>query len=318
MIHAAVPICLTGEALAAGLDVTRMRSGTTDSNAFLREEANMRRMHGIRAFLLGVQLYLDEALLSWSGVHYIFPVRMRVLIILDDAGRWVTVGYMSHVPKPVGQTDVYKLAASDARNSLLQRSLAVWTRRFAAASRDGLDVSLDGQKSLLAVPRVIGLIVDQPQKRSLFCLLGNLCELPFSLSDVHNIVAGMEAAAGANKRSVTALVEAQLAASILRDRDPRVSLRGPIQREHSAIVFVPSLTALHGFVTGDLKLYEVVSMDLLHVWKLGILRNLGLRFQGFMVSVCSGSKRGKARAAATPDILNKRGWELGLRREPAP
>jgi len=135
---------------------------------------------------------------------------------------------------------------------------------------------------------------------------------------VHNIVAGMAAAAGAKMRSVTALVEAQIAASILRDRDPRVSLHGPIRRQHSAMVFVPSLAALHGFVTGDLKLYEVVSMDLLHAWKLGIWRNLGSRFQDFMVSVCSGYKRGKARAAATPDILNKRGWELALRREPAP
>jgi len=318
MLRAAVHIRLTGEALAPGPDGTRMRSGTMDADDFLREEANVRRMHGIRAFVLGVQLYLDEALLSWSGAHYIFPVRMRVVNILDDGGRWVTVGYMSHVPMPVGQTEADKLAASDARNSLLQRSLVVLTRRFAAASRDGVDVALDGQKTLLAVPRVLGLIVDQPQERSLFCLMGNRCELPCSLCDVHRDVAGMAAAAGAKKRNVTALVEAQLAASIVRDRDPRVSLRGPVRREHSALAFAPALAAIHGLGTGDLKLYDIVSMDLLHVWKLGILRNLGSRFPDFMVSVCAGYQGGKARAAATPDILNKRGWELGRRCVPAP
>jgi len=86
---------------------------------------------------------------------------------------------------PVGQTEADKLAASDARNSLLQRSLAVLTRRFAVASRDGVDVALKGQETLLAVPRALDLIVDQPQERSLFCLMSNLCEVPCSLCDVH-------------------------------------------------------------------------------------------------------------------------------------
>jgi len=89
------------------------------------------------------------------------------------------------LPMPVGQTEADKLAASDARNSLLQRSLAVLTRRFAVASRDGVDVALKGQETLLAVPRALDLIVDQPQERCRFCLMSNLCEVPCSLCDVH-------------------------------------------------------------------------------------------------------------------------------------
>jgi len=70
----------------------------------------------------------------------------------------------------------------------------------------------------------------------------------------------MVAAAGAKTRNVTALVEAQLAASIVWGRDPRVPLRGLLRREHIALAFVPALAAIHGLGTGDLKLYEIFYM----------------------------------------------------------
>jgi len=310
-------IQLTGEALPAGPDGTRMRSGSMDSNYFLREEANVRRLHP-GAFMLGVQLYLDEALVSWSGAHYIFPIRARVVNIKDDGGMWVTVGYLSHVPKPVGQTEADRLRASDARNDLLQRSLAILLRRFNGVSQHGEQVQLSGNKSALAVSRLVGLMMDQPQERSLMCLMGNGCQLPCSFCSVHRDKAGVATAGQAKPRDVIAIVEAQLAAAELRDRDPRVSLRSSLKREHSSLAFVPAVAAVHGLATGDLMLYKIVSFDLLHVWKLGILRLLGERFPDFMVSVCHGYVGGQVRSRATPDILNKRGWELGRRCVPAP
>jgi len=310
-------IQLTGEALPAGPDGTRMRSESMDSNDFLREEVNVRRLHP-GAFMLGVQLYLDEALVSWSGAHYIFPIRARVVHVKDDGGMWVTVGYLSHVPEPVGQTEADRLTASDARNDLLQRSLAILLRQFNRVSQHGEQVQLSGNKSAMAVSRLVGLMMDQPQERSLMSLMGNGCQLPCSFCCVHRDKAGVATAGQAKPRDVIAIVEAQLAAAELRDRDPRVSLRSSLKREHSSLAFVLAVAAVHGLTTGDLMLYKIVSFDLLHVWKLGIPRLLGERFPDFMVSVCHGYVGGQVGSRATPDILNKRGWEIGRRCVPAP
>lgn len=105
MLQAAQHIQLTGEALPVGPDGTRMRSETMESDYFLKEEKNARRLHGASAYLLGVHLFLDEALVSWSGAHYMFPRRARVVNVKDGVGMWVTVGYLSHVPKTVVRTE---------------------------------------------------------------------------------------------------------------------------------------------------------------------------------------------------------------------
>lgn len=60
--------------------------------------------------------------------------------------------------------------------------------------------------------------------------------------------------------------------------------------------------------------FRVVSFDLLHVWKLGVLRTLAQRIPGFLNAV------GTAEAGAVMgpvqrslDVLNLRGFEIGRR-----
>jgi len=113
-------------------------------------------------------------------------------------------------------------------------------------------------------------------------------------------------------RDVTTTLDAQLAAASVRAVDPRPSRRRNLAQEHSALAFVPALGAVHGLGTGAHNLYRIVSFDLLHVWKLGILRLVAQRLPSVLTSLCrdgGGARRGTVQD--TLDALNLRGFELG-------
>ena len=95
------------------------RRRTLDSDMYVDESRDARRIHGQSARVAEVQLRADEALVSWSGAHYMFPLRMNVVNILDNGGQWQTVGYLEHISKAVSRTAASKLVVSDMRNDLL-------------------------------------------------------------------------------------------------------------------------------------------------------------------------------------------------------
>jgi len=225
---------LWGEKLDVGQDGTRSRSEIMESDLFLTEEVIVRRRHGSFSFVLGVQLFIDKAVVSWSGAHYMYPIRARVLNVRDRSVQWVTVGYVPHVGKPVARTAAARRRASDARNGVLQRCLAILLRRFVGASQDGVEVEFPGQRALTALPRLIGLVADQLGERSVVCLMGNACEFCCSHCVVRRGVAGGPDGVGAAMRDVTAVLDAQLEGAITRDRDPRPSLRNHLRVAHSA------------------------------------------------------------------------------------
>jgi len=150
-----------------------------ESDIFLTEERSVRRRHGSLAFVLGVQLFVDEAVVSWSGAHYMYPTRARVVNIRDRTVQWVTVGYIPNVGKPVARTAAGRRRASDTRNAVLQRCVAILLRRFVDASKTGVTVEFPSQQELLSVPRIVGLVADQLGERSVVCLMGNGCEFFF-------------------------------------------------------------------------------------------------------------------------------------------
>lgn len=60
--------------------------------------------------------------------------------------------------------------------------------------------------------------------------------------------------------------------------------------------------------------FRVVSFDLLHVWKLGVLRTLAQRIPGFLKAVCvveEGAVMGPVQQSL--DVLNLSGFEIGRR-----
>lgn len=69
---------LDGSALPNALDGQRRRSGKPDADVLIKEAANVRRLHGDRAQMMRGSLHGDEALVSWSRAHYVFPIRAHV------------------------------------------------------------------------------------------------------------------------------------------------------------------------------------------------------------------------------------------------
>ena len=309
---------LWGEQLGVGSDETRLRSTMLDSDLFLREEVHVRARHGSLSFVLAVQLFIDEAVVSWSGAHYIYPIRARVLNVRDRTVQWVTVGYVPHVGKAVFRTAAARRRASDSRNGVLQRCLAILLRRFVGASQTGVPVEFPGRQRLTAVPRLLGLVADQLGERSVMCLMGNACEYFCSHCVVRRDVAGGPGGVGASARDVTAVLDAQLEGAITRDRDPRPSLRNHLRTEHSALAFVPAIGAVWGLSTDSKQLYNIISFDLLHVWKFGVVRMVAQRFPSFLRVACAGHDARLGPVGESLDALNLRAWEMGHLNVPSP
>lgn len=308
--HNAGHVQLWGEQLETSPDGTRLRSDIMDSDLLLSEEAVVRRRHGALSFVLAVQLFVDEAVVSLSGAHYMYPIRARVVNVRDRSVQWVTVAYIPHVGKPVTRTAAARLRDSDTRNGVLQRCLAILLRRFVGASRVGVQVVFPGERAMTAVPRLICLVADQLGERSVFCLMGNACDFFCSHCVVRRDVAGGPGGVGAAARDVTAVLDVQLEGAITRDGDPRPSLRGHLRTEHSALAFVPAVGAIWGLATDNKRLYDIISFDQLHVWKLGIVRMLAQRFPSFLRVACAGQDARLGPVPATLEALNLRAWEM--------
>jgi len=295
-----------------GDDHGRVRRGSLDSDLYLASEREVKRLHGAEARVMGVHLHADEALVSWSGANYMFPIRAKYINVGDGGGHWVTVGYVEHVPKPVEKTVAARVAASDTRNDLFQRCLAVSLRRLVRASETGISAQVAGHGTVRLVPRVLGLVVDQVEERNVLALMGNRCNYFCSQCMEDKRVAGSLMGIRAIDRDVITTLDAQLAAALVREQDPRQCRRRALGQQHSALAFVPALGAVHGLSTGGRDLYRIVSFDVLHVWKLGFLRLLAQRLPSVLMAYCSGS--GGARlgsVAATLDAINLRGFHLG-------
>jgi len=289
----------------------RERRGTLDSDVYQQERRDVQRIHGPAALVMGVQLHADEALVSWSGAHNIFPVRARYVNIVGSGGGWTTVGYIQHVPRAVGRSAAHRLAVSDVRNDLLQRCLAVSLRSLTRASETGVTATVAGIGSVFLVPRIVGLVVDQPEERAILGLMGNQCNFFCSRCMVAKDDAPTTSEARAADRDVVSTLEAQLAAALVRREDPRPSRRRALGQEHSALAFVPALAAVHGLSTGSRFLYRIASFDLLHVWKLGILRLLAQRLPAFLGAVCPDGHARLGPTADTLEVVNLRSFELG-------
>lgn len=244
-VQAAAKVDLVGGELPDAADGTRRRSSFLNSDLFIKSVASIKSLHGAEARPLVANLHADDALVSWSGAHYVFPIRAEFPSV-DGGGRWVTVGYVPHLVRPTEHGTKVLLAASDARNDLLQRCLAVVLRRFVRASERGNPVDVPNQGIRLLVARIGGVVVDFLEERSMCALGGTRSNLICSHCRVSRAVCCHEEEGEAHERDVVETLEAQLHAAKRRLVDPRASLRAPLALAHSALAFVPALGAVHG------------------------------------------------------------------------
>jgi len=224
------------------------RRGTLDADLYVDECRNARRVHGNDARVLALLSHADEAFVSWRGAHYMFPVRVNIANVLDNGGLWWTVGYLEHFSKSVGRSASAKLDVSDTRNDLLQRCLAVSMRAFSTEIEEGGTVVVAGHGSVLLAPRVVGLVVDQVEERSVLALTGNrfryFCPPCMEDMDMSGGFLGVRAVC----REVVTTLEEHLSVAVLRAADPRPSRRRDLGWDHSALAFVPASRKLQAYV----------------------------------------------------------------------
>jgi len=113
-------------------------------------------------------------------------------------------------------------------------------------------------------------------------------------------------------------MDAQLDGARARDRDPRPFLRDHLRMEHSALAFVPAIGAVWGLITDNKQLYKAIFIDLLHVWKLGVVRMVAQRFASLLRVACAGQDGRLGPVQATLDALKLRVWEMGHLNVPGP
>lgn len=313
-VRSAHVLDLEGGPLPPAADGSPRRSSTLNADMFVQEVRAVKTLHGQRARPLFASLHADAAVVSWSGAAYVYPIRAQFPSVRDEGCRWMTVGYVPHIGKAVIHTDNAKMAVSDWRNDLLQRCLALVLRRFARASETGYPVDIPDIGTVLLVARIGGIVVDFIEERSIYALKGTGSNMICTLCRVNLGVCCSPDAPDADPRNVIETLEAQMNAAERRLVDPRASLRAPLAKAHSALPFVPVLGSVHGLSTGNMNYFRVLSFDLLHVWKLGVLRTLAQRLPGFLRAVCTtqaGAVLGPVQK--TLDVLNLRGFELGRR-----
>ena len=107
---------------------------------------------------------------------------------------------------------------------------------------------------------------------------------------------------------MTALLDAQLKRAITRDCDPRPALRKHLGAEHSALAFVPALVVVWELSTDNNQLFEIILFDVLHVWKLGVVRMVAQRFPSFLRVACAGKDARLGPVPDTLEALNQRAW----------
>lgn len=304
---------LEGTELPPTTNGDRCRSHTLNSDLFLEEQEDVRRTHGRHAHVLAVHLHSDEAVVAWNGGQLMYPVRVRFSNVRDDGGTWETVAHLPHIPKVVGngRNARARLAVSDGRNDLLQRSLALALRGMVAASESGVEVSLPTAGRVFLVPRLLALVVDQVEERSLLALMGSQCLYNCTHCLTERDIACSDAGGMAPPRPVISTLEAQLAAATARLEDGRPRTRVALGRATSALPFAPVLGALHGLGTGRESLYRIVSFDTLHVWKLGVLRLLTQRLPAMLAAACPDGEAVLGTVQETTDVVNWRCFELG-------
>lgn len=312
-MQTAESVVLEGAALEPTPDDERRRSGTLDADMYLEEQAEVRRLYGRDAFVMGWHVHSDEAVISWSGTQQMYAVRVLFVNILDGGGTWETVAYLPHIPKVVGngRNARSRRAVADARSELVQRCYAVIFRRAFSASEHGVRVDLPGRGRVLLVPRVLALVVDQVEERSILGLMGSQCAYNCTHCMAQRNLSCVQAADAARPRPVISTLEAQLEAAQARLDDGRPRTRVALGRAMSALPFVPALGAMHGLGTGRASLYRIVSFGTLHVWKLGVWRLLTQRLPAMLEAACDGDGAVMGSVQDTLDAINLRGFELG-------
>lgn len=198
------------------------------------------------------------------AANYAYPIRIRFPNIITGKMQWLTVGYVPII-KCNTEDSTEKARVRLLRDAVFQRCLAVLMHRFIPASQYGEPMVVPGENEpVLAVPRVVLYVADQPEERRVLGFKLSGCKSPCS----HCLVGKGDAACRGPKagaRDVLEHVDLQLdAAEALEDNAGPARLT-QIEGDSSIVPIIPALAAVHGLGTGPCCLYQIFGFDMLHV-----------------------------------------------------
>lgn len=196
------------------------------------------------------------------SAHKLYPVRVRLVNDVSEDISWVTVAYIPLVRNQV-ETSA-KERARLRRCGILQRVLYACMRTTIAASHCGVQMRVGG-RLLLAFPRLLLYVCDQPEERAVLCLKGGNCRLPCSQCDATVDCMGAGEALSAADRDVVETLERQLEAFGHRQHNRERARRETLEAMDSLTGFVPALAGMAGLSTQPYLLYKMIGFDALHV-----------------------------------------------------
>lgn len=140
--------------------------------------------------------------------HKLYPVRVSVLNAITGQDEWHHVAYIPQVTTERGSAGAERSRLR--RILVLQRMLYLAFRSFISASHSGVPVPGGEHGTLLAFPRLLLYICDQPEERAVLCFKPGRCNRPCSLCDVLLKDLGTPAELCAGERDALTLVMRQL------------------------------------------------------------------------------------------------------------
>lgn len=149
-------------------------------------------------------------------------------------------------------------------------------------------------RKLLAFPRVLAYICDQPEERAILGLKGGACRLPCTNFDVTLKAAGATAALRSRDRAPLATLQRQYDAAMCRRRPGMKRRAAALEAMDCSAGAVPALGGMAGLCTPPYLLYKMIGLDVLHVRYLSLscrmlnrlLAALHSAFRSFHVNHC--------------------------------
>lgn len=188
---------------------------------------------------------------------------MRVANALTKEQEWHTIAFIPQILTERGSAGAKRSRLR--RMAVLQRVLYLTLRLLILASDKGVPVRNSEGEYLLAFPRILLYLCDQPEERAVLCLKPGMCKQPCSLCDVSVADLGARPAMSANDKHPLQVVPRQREAHGHRVRGREQNRRAYLERELSINCQPPVLAAMAGLCTPPFLLFKIVALDVLHV-----------------------------------------------------
>ena len=193
-----------------------------------------------------------------------YPVRLRLVNIDDDAPVWITIAYIPVIPTL--QETAGEARARQRRTNIFQRVLYAALRSTIGASHGGVAIyDPVGQRTLTAYPRILAYLCDQPEERAVVCLKQGQCAHPCTSCMVNLADSGSPEAVTAEERDALDGLQKQWEATTHRLRNRESARLLDLHAKYSLNASMPALACFAGLSTAPFLMYKMIGFDALHV-----------------------------------------------------